>query len=195
MARIFTSKQKAIELISNRINELNSYQNFNHVAWKARTVSDLTEIFGPASNQVFNAQRLNFFEIVTNENQKVIENFRQLLRGYVEFIKDHILDAPVKVAEQIDWEKQYHEMHSIVIQKSENFDSLHKIVESRNSEIDELELEIERLKNNVFQTENVTPLRLWRFFINLPWESVTIIGGVLAATFGLGIWLAHLLKL
>ncbi|UOE48001.1 hypothetical protein MTO98_26680 [Mucilaginibacter sp. SMC90] len=195
MARIFTSKQKAIDLINNRINELNDFQNFNHVAWKARTVSDLTEIFGPASNQVFNAQRLNFYDIVTNENGKIRENFRQLLQSYIGFIKDHIPEAQVKVVEQIDWEKQYNEMHNIVIQKGHNFDALHKLLENRDSMIDELNAEVEMLKNNVFQTENVTPLRLWRFFINLPWESVTIIIGILGATFALGVWLAHLLKL
>ncbi|QTE37213.1 hypothetical protein J3L18_29600 [Mucilaginibacter gossypii] len=158
MARILTSKQKAIEIISNRINDLSgfNYNNFNHVAWKARTISDLTEIFGAASNQVFNAQNLNFYDVVVTENTKVKENFRQLLKGYIDFINDHIPDVQRTEPVQTNWEAQYHEMHKLLIQSKKNFEDLNVIVLKRNETIEELSTELQSVRESVFNLEGLT---------------------------------------
>jgi len=91
-------KEKAIQIIQDRISGLNAY-DFNAEAWKERTVLDLKEIFPIGSTQYLKIQFLRFDTYVVADKNKVVleakKTAEQVLKSYIEFINEYS-----KVAEE-----------------------------------------------------------------------------------------------
>jgi len=201
MTKILITKEKAIKLLNDRIADLYK-MGFDHVAWKSRTVYDIAEIFGDYSKQYLDASHVYFSVAYPGTHDQTKNTLKQLLQSFIDFINDHIADPPNPDAQRSVWGIEYQRMIRETAETEKDNKALIKKVSEldfsigkKNEELAAKNSEIQRLKDNVFQTENITLIKLWRFFIHLPWEGILGIWIVLAATFSLGVGLAHLLKL
>lgn len=198
---LLISKDKAIKILQDRIFELNSY-NFNAEAWKERTVLDLKEIFGILSTQYMKIQFLRFDTFVTSEKAKVLiqtkNTAKEILNSYIQFIDEYSKVAEERrVVREKNYEEKYYELmkerneivtdyNTTVKNYEEQLDTTAEILDQN----EKLTNQIETIKRDTIQIDNVSLPKLSKTFFNLPiWQIMTtlsVVIGIIIGTFEIG---------
>jgi arsenate reductase-like glutaredoxin family protein len=95
-------KERAIQLLNHRINELSNY-GIDMKAWKSRTILDVEQIFGRGSTQVITAIHIDTLDFGDPEKlNKIKRNCKQTLQGFINHINDFdiINKEKVEISEQ-----------------------------------------------------------------------------------------------
>lgn len=191
----------AIEILQTRLGEIDVY-NFNPKAWKDRTENDLREIFPLGSMQWLQVSQIDFDTFVTTEKAKVLsegkETAKQLISSFIDFIRQHSKIAQQK---QIIKEKDYEQKYNDLLKEWNNLVPGYKeLIKKHDAQLtssegqlektEALETEIERIKSETIQLDNVSLSRISKAFFNLPiWQIVTtfsVIIAIIVGTFSLG---------
>lgn len=199
--RLLIPADQAIQILQVRLADIDSY-NFNPKAWKDRTENDLREIFPLGSIQWLQVSQIKFDTFVTSEKSKVLtegkETARQLISSYIDFIDQYSKIAEQKqVIKEKDYEQKYIDLlkdwndlvpgYNDLIQKyDDQLTSSEGLLET----IEAKDIEIERIKSETIQLDNVSFVKLTKAFFNLPiWQIVTTFSAIIAiivGSFGLG---------
>lgn len=194
--KLSIEKNKAIQILRDRINELESY-NFNPEAWKERTVLDLKEIFPFGSTQYIKIQFLNFDTFVTSEKTKVFQDAkrtaRDVLNSYIDFIEEYsVVAVQRKIIAEKDFEQKYYELlndRNGLVSDWNDLVKNHEKVLNENSEIqgrnEEKDRQLLVMKEETIQLDNVSFNKLIKVFFNLPvWQIISIFSIVIAIIVG-----------
>lgn len=206
--RLLIPKDDAISIIMERFQEIDE-SNFNHKVWKERTKLDMGQIFGIASNQYLQISQLRFDTPLSSQSKSVYEDGKKsakgLLTSYIDFIEKYskielarqqknqevaedkynkLLAEYNKVSEE--YINQMQEESNLFNKYSDLFDENESIREQLSKSFEE----INHLKNNTVQLDNVTLQRLWTVIKNLPTGQivaiVTVIAGIIYFVFASG---------
>jgi hypothetical protein len=199
--KILIPKDKAIQILQDRISGLNVY-DFNAEAWKERTVLDLKEIFPLDSTQYLKIQFLRFDTYIVANKYEVMSDAKrtaeQVLKSYIEFINEYSKVAEErKVIKEKDFETKYYDLLKERNEIVTNSNGIIKNYEEQfhtNSELldqtEKLKIQIETIRKDTIQIDNVSFSKLTKAFFNLPvWQIVTtfsVIIAIIAGVFGLG---------
>lgn len=171
--------EQAIKILRDRLVEIDGY-GFNPKAWKDRTVLDLREIFPRGSTQWLQLSHINFDTYVTAEKINVLnegkDTARKLISSYIEFIIDYSKVAEAKkVIDEKDYEQKYHDLLN---DWNELVPGYNELIKSHGEQLDREEgllqdietrdQEIERIKSETIQLDNVSFNKLWKALFNLP---------------------------
>lgn len=199
--KLLIPADQAIQILQARLADIDAY-NFNPKAWKDRTENDLREIFPLGSMQWLQVSQIKFDTFVTSEKSKVLtegkDTARQLISSYVDFINQYSKIAQQKqVIKEKDYEQKYIDLlkdwndlvpgYNDLIQKyDDQLTSSEGLLET----IEAKDIEIERIKSETIQLDNVSFAKLTKAFFNLPvWQIVTTFSAIIAiiaGSFGLG---------
>jgi hypothetical protein len=198
---LLINKDKAIKILRDRLAELDDF-NFNHKAWKDRTVLDLKEIFPLGSSQWLQVSQISFTTFVTSEKNKVLNGgkatARKLINSYIDFINEYSSVAEERqVIKERDYEQKYVDLlkkwNELVPQYHELLNKYDKQLDdtiSIQDQLDERENEINRIKSETIQLDNVSFSKLTKAFFNLQvWQIVTVFSiaiGVFVGAFSIG---------
>lgn len=193
--------EQAIAILRNRIAEIDAY-NFNPQAWKDRTENDLREIFPLGSLKWLQVSQIRFETFIVAEKAKTMaqakDTAKQLLSSYIEFIQQYTRIAQQKhVVKENKFEDKYYEL---LKEWNEFVPAYTKLVTKQKGEIGRIEeltniltakdQEVERIKAETIQLDNVSFTKLIKVFSNLPlWQIVstfTVIVGIIGGMFVLG---------
>lgn len=125
---------RAVELLNQRLNEL-PRQDTDLAAWKTRTLLDVEAIFGQTSSQSFGLSRASALHFNNQEKIRQLKStFKQIIEGYIQFIKDfHIIDQEKVEASEEEYKGKHRELlaewNKLVPEYNKllkNFNSLHK---------------------------------------------------------------------
>jgi hypothetical protein len=199
--KLLIPKDKAIQILQDRIAGIYAF-DFNAEAWKERTVLDLKEIFPLGSTQYLKIQFLRFDTYVVADKQKVMleaqKTAEQVLKSYIEFINEYSKVAEErKVIKEKDFETKYYDLLKERNEIVTDYNGLIKNYEEQldtNSELldltENLNNQIETIKRDTIQIDNVSFSKLSNAFLNLPvWQIVTtfsVIIAIIIGVFGLG---------
>ena len=199
--KLLVSQERAIKILRDRISEIDNF-DFNPEAWKERTVLDLKEIFPLGSSQYLKIQFLRFDTFVVSEKEKVLaetkRNAKGILESYISFIEEYS-----KVAEErkIISEENYQQKYTELMKdRNEVVKDCNKIIREYEEQLelnaellnlnDNLNNQIEKIRKDTIQIDNVSMSKLGKAFFNLPiWQIVTtfsIIIGIVIGCFSLG---------
>lgn len=112
-AKYFTSmilipNNRAIELLQNRLNELNR-PGTDLEAWKNRVLIDVEGIFGKRSSQwfaIFSTSTLHFDK--PEKINQITTTFSQTISGYIQYIRDfHIINQEKVELSEEEYKKKY----------------------------------------------------------------------------------------
>ncbi len=199
--KLLIPADQAIQILQTRLVDIDGY-GFNPKAWKDRTENDLREIFPLGSMQWLQVSQIHFDTFVTSEKAKVLaegkDTARQLISSYIDFINQYSKIAQQKqVIQEKDYEQKYNELlkewnelvpgYNELIKKYDDqltsSEGFLQTIETRDSEI-------ERIKSETIQLDNVSFSKLAKAFFNLPvWQIVTtfsVIITIIVGSFGLG---------
>ncbi len=170
--------QQAIKILKDRHEEIDSY-GFNPKAWKDRTENDLREIFPIGSMQWLQISSINFNTFVTSEKIKVLtegkDTARKLITSYIEFIQEYSTIAEQKrIIKDKDFEQLYYallnEWNKLVPGYNElikKYDDQLTTLQGHLVEIETRDQEIERIKLETIQLDNVSFKKLWTALFSL----------------------------
>ncbi len=170
---------QATKILQDRLREING-SNFNPKAWKDKTENDLREIFPLGSMQWLQISQIHFETFVTSEKSKVLaeakETARQLISSYIDFIQQYSkIDDQKQITKERDYEQKYIELltdwnelvpgYNELIKKYDNqLTTTEGLLES----IEVKDQELERIKTETIQLDNVSFKKLWSALFNLP---------------------------
>lgn len=206
--KLLLPKENAIKIIEDRIAGIHEL-NFNAEAWKERTVLDLKEIFPPGSMQFLKIEFLRFDTYIEANKTKVMtdtkHNAEEILKSYVEYIKEHSKVAEEKKAiTEKDFEDKYYELlkdwnelvpdyKKIVNDYSREMDLTNELLDKTEN----LTNQIEILKKETIQIEDISFSQISKVFFKLPILRIitvfSIFGAVIVSVFGLGSWYKEIL--
>jgi hypothetical protein len=170
---------RAIKILEDRISEIEVY-GFDSKVWKTRTILDLREIFPLGSMQWLEISHINFETFIDSSKANVLwqgkQTAKKLLNSYIEFIKDYSKVAEEKkVILEKDYEQQYSELlikwNSLVPEYNELLENNERQLDINNGYLQEIEIrdkEIDRIKRETIQIDNVSFKKLCQAFFNLP---------------------------
>ncbi|WP_026904553.1 hypothetical protein [Pedobacter glucosidilyticus] len=170
---------QAVKILEDRISELEVY-GFDSKVWKARTVLDLREIFPIGSMQWLEVSHISFETYIDSSKATVMRGGKQtakkLLSSFIEFIKDYSKVAEVKkVIVEKNYEQQYSELlikwNSLVPEYNKLLENNESQLDINNGYLQEIEIrdkEIDRIKKETIQIDNVSFKKLCQAFFNLP---------------------------
>lgn len=170
--------EQAIKILQNRHAEIDSY-GFNPKAWKDRTENDLREIFPLGSKQWLQISSINFETFVTSEKIKVLaegkDTARKLITSYIEFLREYSTMAEQKqIIKDKDFEQKYDDVlkkwNKLVPDYNElirKYDDQLTTSQSQLEEIRTRDDEIERIKSETIQLDNVSFKKLWSALFSL----------------------------
>ena len=193
---------KAIEILSKRIRELNDF-NFQAKVWKDKTVNDLHEIYAIGDTKWLQVSQLNFDTFIESEKSKVLETgklqAKQLLESYIEQINELSKIRKEKVIIEEDnfknkyskllneWNKLVPDYNELLKEKN----TLLENIEFKEQEKQEYKKEINRLTENTVQLSNISLSKLFKLIFNLPIGQIitffAIIVAVIGGSFKLGL--------
>lgn len=199
--RLLIPKDKAIKILQDRISGLDEY-NFNSEAWKERTVLDLKEIFPLGSTQYIKIQFLNFETYISSEKQKVFAEAKatakKVLNSYIDFINEYSQVAEEKkVIKEKDFEQKYYDLlkdrNQVVTDYNDLVKNYEEQIETNSELIDKLndtDRQLQTVKADTIQLDNISVLKLWKAFLNLPlWQIVSffsVLVAIIIGSFALG---------
>ena len=189
-------KDKAIEALKNRISEIDNL-DFNPDAWKERTILDLKEIFPIGSTQYIKIQFLRFETFITSEKEKVFSEAKitakKILNSYIDFIIEYSKVAEERhIIKEKDYEQKYYELLKERNDVVQDYNDLIKNTEEQidiNSELlDQIQTnnnELQTIRENTIQFDNVSMNKLFKAFLNLPiLQIVSVFSVIIAITVG-----------
>lgn len=194
-------KEKAINILEARLSEIDDY-NFNSTAWKNKTENDLREIFPLGSTQWLQISSIKFDTYISSEKQKILNEgkntARQLVQSYIDFINQYSeLNEERQIIKDNDLEQKYDSLLNDWNGLVPDYNKLLKDLDHQQTkneslviEIDNRDSEINRIKNETIQLDNVSFSKLLKAFFNLKFLqiisffSVTI--AIIAGAFKLG---------
>lgn len=199
--KLLIPADQAIQILQARLAEIDA-NSFNPKAWKDRTENDLREIFPLGSMKWLQVSQIHFDTFVTSEKARVLaegkDTARQLISSYIEFITQYSKIAQQKqVIKKKDYEQKYYDLlkewndlvpgyNELIKKYDDQLTSSEGLLET----IETRDAEIERIKSETIQLDNVSFAKLTKVFFNLPvWQIVTtfsIIIAVIGGAFGLG---------
>jgi len=199
--KLLIPKDKAIGILRQRLSELGG-ANFNPKAWQDRTVLDLREIFPLGSTQWVQVSEIQFDTFITSEKQKVLiegmQTAQQLIISYIDYIENYssINEEREIISEtnfeakflslREDWNKLVPEYNALL----SNNENIEKEKMSLKTEIDNLNTEIQRIKENTIQYNNLSLGKLFKAIFNMPFGQLIILIGIIVSiiggSFGLG---------
>lgn len=199
--QLLIPKDEAINILKQRLQELNSY-GFNPKVWKDRTILDLKQIFGQLGDQWLQISSIYFDTAITSQKAQKLQEGRQAARGllnsYIDFIEQYSkISAQRNQIKEQGFEDKYYGLLGEYNKNAEEHISLMKehsslLDENTNllNQVDELQEEKQSLIDNTLQLDNVTFKKLWTGIQNLPTKQViaiiTVILGLLIAAFTFG---------
>jgi hypothetical protein len=193
--------EKAIKILRDRLGEIDDY-GFNPKAWKDRTENDLREIFLIGSMQWLQVSSINFDTFVTSEKPKVLaegkDTAKKLIASFIEFIQEYSTIAEEKqIIKDKDFEQKYYDLLKQWNDLVPGYNSLVKkydvqltTAEGLLENIKTKDQEIERIKSETIQLDNVSFKKLWTALFNLPTGQLiglfSTLGALLIGAFTLG---------
>ncbi len=169
---------QAIQILQQRLVDIDTF-GFNPKAWKDRTENDLREIFPLGSTQWLQVSQTRFDTYVTSEKSKVLaegkDTARQLINSYIDFIRQYSKIAQQKqIIKEKDYEQKYNELlkewndlvpgyNELIKKYDDQLTSSERLIES----IEARDNEIERIKSETIQLDNVSFKKLWTALLNL----------------------------
>lgn len=194
-------ENKAIEILSKRIRELNDF-NFQAQVWKDKTINDLNEIFSIGDTKWLQVSHINFETFIESEKSKVLaqgkSQAQQLLESYIEQITEFSkIRKERTIIEEDNYKKKYSELLNEWNKLVPDYNQLLKEkdiflekVEFVEQEKEELKKEINRLVENTVQLSNISLTKLFKLIFNLPIGQIitffAIIITVISGTFKFG---------
>jgi hypothetical protein len=199
--KLLIPTNNAIQILKARRREIDDYY-FNPKAWKASTENDLREIFPLGSMQWLQVSQINFDTFVTSEKATVLaegkDTARRLIDSYISFVQQYSEIAEQRqVIREKDYEQKYSELlkqwndlvpgyNELIKKYDEQLTSTNGLLET----IEANETEIERIKSETIQLDNVSFSKLTKAFFNLPILQIvttfSIITAIIVGIFGLG---------
>lgn len=192
---------KAIEILRKRIGELESY-DFQPKVWKDKTQNDLKEIFPLGDTKWLQVSGIDFTTFISSEKEQVMRDgkvqARQLLESYIEQIQEYSkIQEEREIIEEDNYQKKYSDLlkewnelvpsHNSLLKDKEQ---LHEIIDAKDGEIENRETEIDRLKKNTVQLDNISLIRLFKLISNLPIGQIIgliiAVIGIVTGSFKLG---------
>ena len=171
--------EHAIKILQERISDIDNY-NFNSKAWKDKTENDLREIFPLGSMQWLQVSQIRFETFITAEKAKALaegkETAKQLISSYIDFIKQYSKIAEQKqIIKEKDYEQKYFDLlkewnelvpgyNELIAKYDDQLTTSEGLLES----IETKDQELERIKSETIQLDNVSFKKLWTALINLP---------------------------
>lgn len=194
-------KEQAIKILKDRLSEIEQF-DFNPKAWKDRTENDLREIFPIGSMQWYQISNIQFETYVTTEKLKFFnegkDTARKLINSYIEFIEEYsIVEEQKQNFKEKDYEQKFSELlkdwndlvpgYNVMLKKYDvqlaTNETLLENIESKNQEI-------ELIKSETIQLDNVSLNKLLKVFFNLSLfqiiTTITVFIGVIIASFSIG---------
>lgn len=171
--------EEAKKILQSRLSEIDAF-GFNPKAWKDRTVLDLREIFPLGSTQWLQVSHINFDTFVTSEKSRVLTEgkatAKKLISSYIDFIDDYSKIAVAKkTISEKDFEQKYYDLlkewndlvpgYNDLVKK---YDSHLDTTQGLLQDIENRDAEIERIKRETIQLDNVSFKKLWTALMNLP---------------------------
>lgn len=171
--------EQAIKILGDRLREIDNY-GFNPKAWKDRTENDLREIFPLGSMQWLQISSINFDTFVTSEKPKVLaegkDTARKLITSYIEFIREYSkITEEKQIIKDKDFEQKYYDLlkkwndlvpgYNELIKK---YDDQLTTAQGLSEDIQTRDQEIERIKSETIQLDNVSFKKLLAALFNLP---------------------------
>ncbi|HJP62584.1 MAG TPA: hypothetical protein VJ844_04040, partial [Mucilaginibacter sp.] len=184
--KILISKDAAIRRLSDRYNELRSIRYHQFEAWRSRAVADIHDIF-PVLDHRYNELSSLFFptQDVGDFFQKSHTTALGLLSGYIGYIRDNIPN-PQPPAPPRQYEIELKQQQEINFSLQNKIKQLEPLLGQLSQALATKDKEIEQLKANIFQTENINAIRLWRLLINLPGSVQITLGTALFTLLSIG---------
>lgn len=192
---------KAIEILQKRIGELGSF-DFQPKVWKDKAQNDLKEIFPLGDSKWIQVSGINFTTYITSEKAQVMKDgkiqARQLLESYIEQIHEYSkIQEEREVIEENNYKKKYSDLlaewnelvpsYNTLLKEK---DHLYEIIDCKEVEIKNGDDEIDRLKRNTVQLDNISLIRLFRLIANLPIGQIialiVLVIGIVTGSFKLG---------
>lgn len=193
--------EKAIKILRNRLGEIDGY-GFNPKAWKDQTENDLREIFPIGSIQWLQVSGINFETFVTSEKPKVLaegkDTAKKLIASFIEFISEYSTIAEEKqIIKNKDFEQKFYDLikkwndlvpgyNSLVNKYDDQLTTAQGLLEN----IQTKDQEIERIKSETIQLDNVSFKKLWTALFSLPTGQLigvfSTLGALLIGAFTLG---------
>jgi hypothetical protein len=194
-------ENKAIEILSKRIIELNDF-NFQAKVWKDKVINDLKEIYPLGDTRWLQISGLHFETFIQSEKHSVLQKAKiqakQLIESYIEQIREY---SKIRAEKQIivednyqkkysdllnDWNKLVPDYNALLKEK----DGLLKKIEFVEEEKKEKQNEINGLIDNTVQLSNITLTKLFKLLFNLTIGQIVaffaIIIAIIGGTFKLG---------
>lgn len=196
-------KDQAIKILGDRLKEL-EHADFNSKAWKDRTENDLREIFPLGSMQWLQISSVRFDTFITAEKEKVFNEAKvtakKLVSSFIDFINDYSKVAEEKkVISEKDYQQKYLDLlkdwNDLVPGYNElikNYDSQLITNENLLDTIDTKEQELQNIKSETIQLDNVSLNKFLKVFSNLPLIQITAIVAVFIAIIGTSFTLGKL---
>lgn len=159
--KLKTSPQSAIKLLNGKIQELNTL-NFSPEAWKESTIHVIEEIMEFSSSKSSSIRNLQFkkglpFDAEMDYLSKGKGDAEKILSGLIELIE-------VQSSEGKDYEKLYNGSINDQKQLSKQNISLEDINTEQRNKIDSLQKEIQKLRDNTVQIDNISLVKLLSAF-------------------------------
>ncbi len=207
MKKLSVTKERAIQVLSDRLKELNQFNMqvpFNAKAWKDKTVNDLKEIF-QFGQQWLQVSGIQFDTFVTTEKSKVLEqgkqHARELLISYIDWVKayepekDTIWENMPELRQlndsyKIKFDQLLKEWNETIPQYNQLMEDHLTLTEESNTKDDE----IAYLKGNTLQLDNMSLKKVFKAMGNLPLPQIGAIIGFFLAVAGAGFWIGSTIK-
>lgn len=179
--------EEAIRILENRKSEI--YLNdFDHKVWKGKTENDLKEIFDGTDFKWLQISHLDFEAPFTSEQnqrdvfQKGKRQAEKFLESYIEQIQEYskIQKKQFNQAEQT-YELKYYEIKDQMNGLIDKTNSLIGDYKTLQNKIENKDSQIQDLKKNTVQLNEITLIKLFHLIGNLPViQIVTLISIIIA---------------
>jgi len=186
---------KAIEILSKRIRELNDF-DFQAKVWKDKTINDLHEIFSVGDTKWLQVSGLTFDTYIESEKYKLLQQgklqAKQLLESYIEqIIELSKIRKEKAIIEEDNYKKKYSDLlgewNKIVPDYNELLkekDKLLETIEFKEQEKQEQKKEINSLIENTVQLSNISLSKLFKLLFNLPIGQIITFFAIIIAIVG-----------
>ncbi|WP_010665437.1 hypothetical protein [Marinilabilia salmonicolor] len=188
-------EDKAIEVLSKRITELNDF-NFQAKVWKDKVINDLKEIYPLGDTRWLQISGLHFETVIQSEKYSVLQKAKlqakQLIESYIEQIREY---SKIREEKQIIVENNYHQKYSELLNDWNKLvpdynallkekDGLLKRIEFAEEEKREKQNEINGLIENTVQLSNISFSKLFKLLFNLPIGQIVAFFAIIIAIIG-----------
>lgn len=167
MGELKIAKNKAIEILQQRIDDLGGWPTPNEHGWISRTAQDVNEIFVgiPGIKRVHEIESLKYAP-----NGEWSKRGKAYLLSYIAFIKDYVTD---EVAQRTNSIKTYQKEYLALLTKYNALSEKHVDLEKSYFEAADLvgsqSQIIEELESSMLQLNNFSLKKLKQIIGSLPW--------------------------